>query len=79
MAVMRGEQKHRTRTSEFVCGSCKQPVGTVVERHKSFGIFIPVWTAGPCHNPRCPEYVSEAELIGRLRGARDRRAGRIRH
>ncbi|MFC5657481.1 hypothetical protein [Streptomyces nogalater] len=53
-------------------------MGTVVERHKSFGVFIPVWTAGPCHNPRCPEYVSQEELIGRLRGARDRRAGRIR-
>jgi hypothetical protein len=75
---MRVERKHRTRTSEFVCGSCKQPVGSVVERHKSLGVFVPVWTAGPCRNPRCPESVTEEAYHGWLRGLRDARAGRIR-
>lgn len=42
----------------LVCPVCKQPVTAVVKRrHKSLGIFVPVWHPGPCHNPECPEYL----------------------
>ncbi|MGW1541465.1 hypothetical protein ACWCPM_14730 [Streptomyces sp. NPDC002309] len=45
------------------CHSCRQPVEDVVERHKTMGVYVPVWVAGPCHNPRCDRYVaSEAEI-----------------
>lgn len=48
-----------TQPSGRVCGSCRQPVETVVRRHKTFGIYVPQWTAGPCHNPDCEHCVPE--------------------
>lgn len=50
------------------CRSCKQPVDTVVERHKTMGVYVPVWVAGPCHNPQCQQYVAEQALIHSARG-----------
>ncbi|MER6856184.1 hypothetical protein [Streptomyces pilosus] len=47
------------RPAGHVCGSCRHPVDTVVERHKTFGMYVPQWTAGPCHNPDCEHYVPE--------------------
>ncbi|MFG3310025.1 transposase [Streptomyces wuyuanensis] len=39
---------------------------TVVEatakgRHKTLGVYVPVWGPGPCHNPDCREYLEAAE------------------
>ncbi|NEY30930.1 hypothetical protein GTU99_01700 [Streptomyces sp. PRKS01-65] len=51
------QKKRTTKPSGYVCGSCKQPVDAVVERHKTMGVCVPSWTAGPCHNPRCEQYV----------------------
>jgi uncharacterized protein YbaR (Trm112 family) len=46
----------------LVCPVCKHPVDTVAKkRHKTFGIFVPVWDPGPCHNPDCSEYLKEPE------------------
>lgn len=57
---MNGERKSNAAApSSHVCPRCKQPVETVVERHKTMGMYVPVWTAGPCHNPRCQESVAE--------------------
>lgn len=39
-----------------MCPICKQPVPSEIHRHKSLGIFVPVWRAGPCQNPECTEY-----------------------
>ncbi|MEU0201710.1 MULTISPECIES: hypothetical protein [unclassified Streptomyces] len=36
-----------------VCPACGQPVETVVRRHKTLGAWVPLWVAGPCHNPAC--------------------------
>ncbi|GAA1002668.1 hypothetical protein GCM10009564_01000 [Streptomyces thermogriseus] len=45
-----------------MCPVCKHPVDTVAKkRHKTFGIFVPVWDPGPCHNPDCSEYLKEPE------------------
>ncbi|MFI1162751.1 hypothetical protein ACH4UM_03855 [Streptomyces sp. NPDC020801] len=38
---------------EHLCPLCGQPVETVVRRHKTLGAWVPVWTPGPCRNPRC--------------------------
>ncbi|MEU2116866.1 hypothetical protein ABZ567_14730 [Streptomyces sp. NPDC016459] len=39
----------------LACPVCKQPVSTTVKgRHKTLGVFVPVWRPGPCHNAECP-------------------------
>lgn len=44
----------------LVCPVCKRPLQmTVKRRHKTLGVFVPVWGPGPCHNPDCPEYLEE--------------------
>ncbi|WUR80212.1 hypothetical protein OG967_15920 [Streptomyces phaeochromogenes] len=43
-------------SDEYVCPVCKQAVDTVVRRHKTLGVFVPLWGAGPCQNPECAEY-----------------------
>lgn len=50
----------------LVCPACKQPVTTTVKgRHKTLGIFVPVWRPGPCHNAECPEYLKESKQLRR--------------
>ncbi|MFF0159335.1 hypothetical protein ACFYRY_17640 [Streptomyces sp. NPDC005263] len=41
------------------CPVCGQPVDTVVRRHKTLGVWVPVWVAGPCRAPECAAYVEE--------------------
>ncbi|MBT3162610.1 hypothetical protein HTV80_05740 [Streptomyces sp. Vc74B-19] len=55
------------RPTELLCGSCGQPVETVVTRHKTMGINVPHWRAGPCHNPDCVDYVPEMVPADTLR------------
>jgi hypothetical protein len=43
-------------SDEYVCPVCKQAVDTVVRRHKTLGVFVPLWGAGPCRNPQCARY-----------------------
>lgn len=62
-------------TDEHVCPACRQPVTTVVRRHKTLGAFVPVWGPGPCHNPECEAYVGEPRSGF---GASARTADRIR-
>jgi hypothetical protein len=67
---MGSEQKSQpTAPSGFACRSCEQPVDAVVERHKTMGVFVPSWIAGPCHNPHCDQYVPERVPISSVRGA----------
>ncbi|MEV0220185.1 hypothetical protein [Streptomyces sp. NPDC050704] len=46
-------------SDEYVCPVCKQPVDTVVRRHKTMGVFVPIWGPGPCQNLRCAAYEEE--------------------
>ncbi len=39
--------------ARHVCPVCKQPVQAVIKRRKILGAFVPIWVAGPCHNPNC--------------------------
>ncbi|MFD3379260.1 MULTISPECIES: hypothetical protein [unclassified Streptomyces] len=49
-------------SDEYVCPVCKQAVDTVVRRRKTLGVFVPLWSAGPCRNSTCAEYEkAEAE------------------
>ncbi|MFI6942295.1 hypothetical protein ACIBI4_23735 [Streptomyces sp. NPDC050418] len=44
-----------------ICPVCKQAVDTVVKPRKVLGAYVPSYSAGPCHNPRCStsaEYAS---------------------
>lgn len=46
----------------LVCPVCKRPLQMIVKRrHKTLGVFVPVWGPGPCRNPDCPEYLEERE------------------
>ncbi|MFI0502782.1 hypothetical protein ACH3WN_07925 [Streptomyces albogriseolus] len=56
-----------TRTTELLCGSCGRLVETVVTRHKTMGIYVPHWRAGPCHNPDCVDHVPEMVPADTLR------------
>ncbi|GAU71343.1 hypothetical protein SSP35_35_00110 [Streptomyces sp. NBRC 110611] len=47
---------------ELACPVCKQPLTmTIKRRHKTLGIFVPVWTPEPCRNPDCPAYLEKPE------------------
>ncbi|CAL9352097.1 hypothetical protein SUDANB126_00500 [Streptomyces sp. enrichment culture] len=48
-----------TVSSDHVCSSCGKPVDTVLERHKTMGVFAPLWATDPCRNPDCARYEPE--------------------
>ncbi|MFJ6853759.1 hypothetical protein ACIQM3_25065 [Streptomyces sp. NPDC091271] len=54
-------ERQTDRQADYVCPACKQPVETVLARHKTLGIFVPHWGAGPCHNPECHSYEAKSE------------------
>ncbi|MFF3848187.1 hypothetical protein [Streptomyces sp. NPDC002328] len=42
------------RRRALVCPDCKRPVDmTIKGRHKTLGVYVPVWGPGPCHHPDC--------------------------
>jgi hypothetical protein len=51
-------------SDESVCPVCEQSVDTVVRRHKTLGVFVPVWGPGPCRNPRCARHEAGEENAG---------------
>ncbi|MFD3612504.1 hypothetical protein ACFWXA_31445 [Streptomyces atroolivaceus] len=53
-------QTDRQAETEYVCPTCKQPVATVLARHKTLGIFVPHWGPGPCHNHDCRRHQAES-------------------
>lgn len=61
--MARIERQHE-RQAEHACPACKHHVETELRRHKTLGIFVPVWGPGPCRNPDCTAYVAEAEEAG---------------
>ncbi|APU43338.1 hypothetical protein BSL84_29800 [Streptomyces sp. TN58] len=58
-----GKNEHETGPQGvLVCPACKHRVDTVIKRrHKTLGVFVPVWEPGPCRNPDCPEYAEYPE------------------
>lgn len=52
-------------SDKHVCPVCRQPVQTVVRRHKTLGAWVPRWVGGPCRNPKCEAYADkDAEDAG---------------
>lgn len=46
-----------TRKREaYVCETCKKSVPAAVHRHKSLGVFVPLWGPGACQNRDCPDF-----------------------
>lgn len=46
-----------------VCPACGQPVEKIVGRHKTLGVWVPVWVPGPCRNRECeksPDHEADA-------------------
>jgi hypothetical protein len=64
---IREEQSAASRP-KHACPSCKHPVTPVLERHKTMGVYVSAWTAGPCHNEKCPSYVPEQVAVTSVRG-----------
>ncbi|MFL1900436.1 hypothetical protein ACJWDR_15205 [Streptomyces tauricus] len=48
-------------SDESLCPVCEQSVDTVVRRHKTLGVYVPVWGPGPCRNPHCASYEAGEE------------------
>ncbi|MGW4549644.1 hypothetical protein ACWEN4_25275 [Streptomyces violaceorubidus] len=59
-------QTQRTRTTrtatrqvdamyEDTCPACGHRVPAEIRRHKTLGIYVPVWGPGTCQNPDCRE------------------------
>ncbi|AQS71120.1 hypothetical protein [Streptomyces pactum] len=44
---------------ETICPSCGHRVPAEVKRHKTLGIYVPVWHPGTCHNPDCAESTTD--------------------
>jgi hypothetical protein len=62
-------ERQTDRQAEYVCPACKQPVETVLARHKTLGVFVPHWGAGPCHTPGCHRREAEpGDTSGSARG-----------
>ncbi|WP_329038889.1 hypothetical protein OHT61_15545 [Streptomyces sp. NBC_00178] len=65
-------ERQTGRQAEYACPACKQPVETVIERHKTLGIFVPHWGPGPCRNADCHRHTAETgakDAPGRARGS----------
>ncbi|MEY9992968.1 tellurite resistance protein TerC [Streptomyces sp. V4I8] len=48
--------KTKRKPEAYVCPTCKKSVPAAVHRHKSLGVFVPVWGPGACQNRDCPDY-----------------------
>ncbi len=45
-----------------MCPVCKHPLETTIKkRHKTLGVFVPVWGPDACRNPDCPDHLEEPE------------------
>lgn len=48
--------KMKREREAYVCPTCKKPVPTEAHRHKTLGVFVPVWGPGACQNRDCPDF-----------------------
>ncbi|MGW1813495.1 hypothetical protein ACWCQM_07965 [Streptomyces sp. NPDC002125] len=68
---MASTERQTDRQAEYACPACKKPVDTVLERHKTLGIFVPHWGPGSCHNPHCHRYGEKPRVAGTTRDSRE--------
>lgn len=48
--------KMKRKAGAYACPTCKQSVPAAIHRHKTLGVFVPVWGPGVCQNRDCPDY-----------------------
>lgn len=48
--------KMKRKPEAYVCPTCKKSVPTGIHRHKTLGVFVPVWGPGACQNRDCPDF-----------------------
>ncbi|EPJ34882.1 putative membrane protein [Streptomyces afghaniensis 772] len=48
--------KTKPKPDAYVCPTCKKSVPAAVHRHKTLGVFVPMWGPGACQNRDCPDY-----------------------
>lgn len=48
--------KAKRNSEAYVCPACKQSVPAAVHRHKTLGVFVPVWGPGACQNRDCADF-----------------------
>ncbi|AQT70479.1 MULTISPECIES: hypothetical protein [Streptomyces] len=58
---MDGEKHPAAARPGHLCPSCRQQLPATVQRHKTMGVYVPLYADAPCTNPACPQ----AEPAGR--------------
>ncbi|MGR8007366.1 hypothetical protein [Streptomyces hypolithicus] len=53
---MASKERDTKPQAEHICPVCKQILPTEVHRHKTLGMYVPIWRPGPCQNPDCGSY-----------------------
>ncbi len=48
--------KVKRKSESYACPTCKKPTPAAVHRHKTLGVFVPVWGPGACQNRDCPDF-----------------------
>nr|WP_237545552.1 hypothetical protein [Streptomyces sp. SID1046] len=48
--------KRKRGSESYACPTCKQSVPVAIHRHKTLGVFVPVWGPGACQNRDCPDF-----------------------
>lgn len=48
--------KMKRKPEAYTCPSCKRSVPPAAHRHKTLGVFVPVWGPGACQNRECPDF-----------------------
>ncbi len=56
LAYRKNMVKMKRKREAYVCPVCKKPVPTAVRRHKTLGVFVPVWGPAACQNRDCPDF-----------------------
>ncbi|MFF8833460.1 hypothetical protein [Streptomyces sp. NPDC015131] len=53
---MSRDEHETARQAGHLCPACRTPVTEHIERHKTMGVYVPLWKTDSCHNPECPSY-----------------------
>jgi tellurite resistance protein TerC len=48
--------KIKRKPKAYVCPTCMQSVPAAVHRHKTLGVFVPLWGPSACQNRDCPDF-----------------------
>ncbi|WP_420078279.1 hypothetical protein ACN6AT_02665 [Streptomyces sp. JL4002] len=55
---MDGEKHPAASLPGHLCPTCRQQLPATVQRHKTMGVYVPLYADAPCTNPTCGEAVA---------------------